>query len=72
MPYDIDSTTNPEKPDASQTVVGGVRTKGLLIWSQLLSKASHQELKMLTTLGLAALGATPSAEGLAVGDQLLA
>ncbi len=71
LPYDIDPTTNPEDPEVSQTVVGGVRAKGLLIWSQLLSKASHQELKMLTTLGLAELGATPDARGLAVGDQLL-
>ena len=71
LPYDIDSTTNPEQPEDSQTVVGGIRAKGLLVWSQLLSKSSHQELKMLTTLGLSALGATPSAEGLAVGDQLL-
>ena len=71
LPYDIDSTVNPERPDVSQTVVGGIRAKGLLLWSQLLSKGSHQELKMLTTLGLAALGATPDAQGLAVGDQLL-
>ena len=71
LPYDIDPTTNPENPEVSQTVVGGIRAKGLLIWSQLLSKASHQELKMLTTLGLAELGATPDARGLAVGDQLL-
>ena len=71
LPYDIDPTTNPEDPEVSQTVVGGVRAKGLLIWSQLLSKASHQELKMLTTRGLAELGATPDARGLAVGDQLL-
>ncbi len=71
LPYDIDPTVNPERPDVSQTVVGGIRAKGMLLWSQLLSKGSHQELKMLTTLGLAALGATPDAQGLAVGDQLL-
>ena len=52
-------------------VVGGIRVKGLLLWSQLLSKGSHQELKMLTTLGLSALGATPDSAGLAIGDQLL-
>lgn len=52
-------------------VVGGIRVKGLLLWSQLLSKGSHQELKMLTTLGLSELGATPDAQGLAIGDQLL-
>ena len=71
LPYDIDSTVNPENPASSQTVVGGIRAKGMLLWSQLLSKGSHQELKMLTTLGLAELGATPEARGLAVGDQLL-
>ena len=52
---------------------GGIRAKALLIWSQLLSKGSHQELKMLTALGMSSLGlgAAPDAEGLAVGDQLL-
>ena len=57
-------------PDGSE-VVGGIRAKGLLLWSQLLSLGSHQELKMLTTLGLSELGATPDAQGLAIGDQLL-
>ncbi len=59
------------RDDAKGT--GGIRAKGLLIWSQLLSKGSHQELKMLTALGMSSLGlgATPEAEGLAVGDQLL-
>jgi len=71
LPYDIDSTVNPEDSASSQKVVGGIRAKGMLLWSQLLSKGSHQELKMLTTLGLAELGATPEARGLAVGDQLL-
>ena len=51
--------------------IGGIRAKGLLIWSQLLSKGSHQELKALMTLGLSILAAVPDAEGLAVGDQLL-
>ena len=51
--------------------IGGIRAKGLLIWSQLLSKGSHQELKALMTLGLSILAAIPDAEGLAVGDQLL-
>ena len=60
-----------QKLDGSSDVVGGIRVKGLLLWSQLLSKGSHQELKMLTTLGLSALGATPDPAGLAIGDQLL-
>ena len=51
--------------------IGGIRAKGLLIWSQLLSKGSHQELKALMTLGLSILAAVPDPEGLAVGDQLL-
>jgi hypothetical protein len=50
---------------------GGVRVKALMIWSQLLSKGSHQELKMLTTLGLSELFAVPDPEGIAVGEQLL-
>lgn len=59
------------RDDAKGT--GGIRAKGLLVWSQLLSKGSHQELKMLTALGMSSLGlgATPDAKGLAVGDQLL-
>ena len=63
-------TKREQLPDGSE-VVGGIRAKGLLLWSQLLSLGSHQELKMLTTLGLSELGATPDAQGLAIGDQLL-
>ena len=63
--------TKRQKLLGSRDVVGGIRVKGLLLWSQLLSKGSHQELKMLTTLGLSALGATPDPAGLAIGDQLL-
>lgn len=58
-------------PSAPKKVIGGIRTKGLLLWSQLLSQGSHQELKMLTTLGLSNIAAVPDAEGLAIGDQLL-
>jgi len=50
---------------------GGVRVKALMLWSQLLSKGSHQELKMLATLGLSELFAVPDPEGIAVGEQLL-
>ena len=57
-------------PGDSRRVFGGVRVKGMLLWSQLLSKGSHQELKMLTTLGLSSL-TSPDPEGLAIGDQLL-
>ena len=57
-------------PGSSETV-GGIRVKGLLLWSQLLSLGSHQELKMLTTLGLSELAAIPDPQGLAIGDQLL-
>ncbi len=55
----------------SSETVGGIRVKGLLLWSQLLSLGSHQELKMLTTLGLSELAAIPDPQGLAIGDQLL-
>ncbi len=58
-------------PGLPNKVVGGIRVKSLLLWSQLLSKGSHQELKMLTTLGLSELAATPDPQGLAIGDQLL-
>jgi len=58
-------------PGLPDKVVGGIRVKSLLLWSQLLSKGSHQELKMLTTLGLSELAATPDSQGLAIGDQLL-
>lgn len=57
-------------PADADSVFGGVRVKAMLLWSQLLSKGTHQELKMLTTLGLASL-TTPDPEGLAIGDQLL-
>tara|TARA_R100000734_G_C3318906_1_gene113722 strand:+ start:2240 stop:6610 length:4371 start_codon:yes stop_codon:yes gene_type:complete len=50
---------------------GGVRVKALMLWSQLLSKGSHQELKMLTTLGLSELFAVPDPQGIAVGEQLI-
>ena len=58
---------DPADPDG---FFGGVRVKAMLLWSQLLSRGTHQELKMLTTLGLASL-TTPDPEGFAVGDQLL-
>ncbi len=62
-----------QTPDLGEPnkVIGGIRAKGLLLWSQLLSKGSHQELKMLTTLGLSNIAAVPDAQGLAIGDQLL-
>ena len=58
---------DPADPDG---FFGGVRVKAMLLWSQLLSRGTHQELKMLTTLGLASL-TTPDPEGFAIGDQLL-
>jgi len=63
--------TKREQLPGGSEIVGGVRAKGLLLWSQLLSLGSHQELKMLTTLGLSELAAIPDAQGLAIGDQLL-
>ena len=57
-------------PADSDKVFGGVRVKAMLLWSQLLSRGTHQELKMLGTLGLSSL-TSPDSEGLAVGDQLL-
>jgi len=51
--------------------IGGIRAKAMLIWSQMLSKGSQQELKALMTLGLGVLGTRPDIEGYSVGDQLL-
>jgi hypothetical protein len=51
--------------------IGGIRAKAMLIWSQMLSKGSQQELKALMTLGLGVLATQPDIEGYAVGDQLL-
>ena len=51
--------------------IGGIRAKAMLIWSQMLSRGSQQELKALMTLGLGTLAARPDIEGYAVGDQLL-
>jgi|TARA_R100000084_G_scaffold69201_2_gene30575 hypothetical protein len=61
-------------PANSNKVIGGIRVKGMLLWSQLISQGSHQELRMLTTLGLSQIGdpgLPPDAAGLAIGDQLL-
>lgn len=55
----------------SATNIGGIRTKAMLIWSQMLSRGSQQELKALMTLGLGVLATRPDIEGYAVGDQLL-
>jgi hypothetical protein len=55
----------------SATNIGGIRAKAMLIWSQMLSRGSQQELKALLTLGLGVLAARPDIEGYAVGDQLL-
>ena len=51
--------------------IGGIRAKAMLIWSQMLSKGSQQELKALMTLGLGVLDTRPDIEGYSVGDQLL-
>ena len=51
--------------------IGGIRAKAMLIWSQMLSKGSQQELKALMTLGLGVLATRPDIEGYSVGDQLL-
>lgn len=51
--------------------IGGIRTKALLLWSQMLSRASQQEFKGLLTLGLGPISTIPDIEGFALGDQLL-
>lgn len=51
--------------------IGGIRAKALLLWSQMLSRASQQEFKGLLTLGLGPISTIPDIEGFALGDQLL-
>jgi len=53
------------------TNIGGIRTKALLLWSQMLSRASQQEFKGAFALGLGPISTAPDIEGFALGDQLL-
>ena len=50
---------------------GGVRVNTRLLWSQMLSLGTGQQLKALFMIGLADLAAKPEFAGYAIGDLLL-
>ena len=50
---------------------GGVRVNTRLLWSQMLSLGTGQQLKALFMIGLANLAAKPEFAGYAIGDLLL-
>lgn len=50
---------------------GGVRSKLMLVWSQLLSTGPSQQMKAVFVAGMGALGARPEFRGFAIGDLLL-
>mgnify|MGYP003113787809 FL=1 len=52
-------------------VNGGVRVNTRLLWSQMISLGSSQQLKALFMLGLGTLAAKPDFAGYAIGDLLL-
>ena len=51
--------------------VGGIRVNALLLWSQLLSYGTGQQLKALLLLSAGRLAADPEFAGMAIGDQTL-
>lgn len=51
--------------------VGGIRIKAMLLWSQLMSFGTGQQLKILTLLSAGELAADPDFAGYAIGDQTL-
>ena len=52
-------------------IYGGVRVNTRLLWSQMISLGSGQQLKALFMLGLSDLAAKPDFAGYAIGDLLL-
>jgi hypothetical protein len=51
--------------------IGGVRVNAMLLWSQLLSRGTGQQLKAAMLLSLGRLAERPDFEGYAIGDQTL-
>lgn len=49
----------------------GVRVNSQLLWSQLISRKSYQELRAVMLFSYGQLGAKPDYEGFAIGDTLL-
>ena len=58
-------------PKGYKFYYGGVRVNTRLLWSQMLSLGSGQQLKGLFMIGLADLAAKPEFAGYAIGDLLL-
>ena len=54
-----------------KNLYGGVRVNTRLLWSQMLSLGSGQQLKALFMIGLGNLAADPDFAGYAIGDLLL-
>ena len=50
---------------------GGIRVNTQLVWSQLLSHPTNQELRIAAVIGLARFGAKPDYEGYAIGSTKL-
>ena len=51
--------------------IGGIRIKTLLLWSQILSYGTGQQLKALLMLSAGRLAEDPDFAGMAIGDQTL-
>jgi hypothetical protein len=51
--------------------LGGVRVNAMLLWSQLLSRGTGQQLKAAMLLSLGQLAEQPDFNGYAIGDQTL-
>ena len=60
-----------EKTKNYTKISGGVRVNTRLLWSQMLSLGSSQQLKALFMIGLGDLGSVPDFAGYAIGDLLL-
>ncbi len=54
-----------------QNINGGIRVNSQLIWSQLVSLGSFQQLKLLGLFSLGPIEQEPSVEGYAIGDLLI-
>ena len=51
---------------------GGIRVNSQLIWSQMVSLGSYQQLKLLALFSLGKVGKMPDFKGYAIGDLLIA
>ena len=61
-----------ETPVVSDRITsGGIRINTQLVWSQLLSHPTNQELRIAAVIGLARFGVKPEYEGYAIGSTKL-